>query len=117
MRIVFQYLFMLALFLVAGILEVSGDAKIREGFIHRRWIPCLVGAGSLIVYGLFVNAAIALRLIDWQCAKHVGVYVAIFALVSSVYGYFWLSERLGTLHLLGLSIVVAGGVIISFSTN
>jgi drug/metabolite transporter (DMT)-like permease len=115
MRIVFQYLFTLALFLIAGFLEVSGDAKIREGFVDRRWILCLVGAGSLIVYGLFVNTAIALKLINWGFSKQLGVYVSIFALMSSLYGYFSFGERLGNLHLLGLSVVVVGGIIISLS--
>jgi len=117
MRIVFQYLVAVILFLIAGVLEVSGDAKIRQGFGDRRWIPCLVGAASLVIYGLFVNAAIALKLIDWTFSRQLGVYVAIFALVSSLFGYLFFGERLGNLHLLGLSIVVIGGIVISISNR
>ena len=117
MRIIFQYVFTLLLFVIAGVLEVSGDAKIRQGFVDRRLNPCLVGAASLVVYGLFVNAAIAFRLIDWEFSKQLGVYVAIFALTSSLYGYFLLGERLENLHWLGLSLVVVGGIIIGLSKN
>jgi drug/metabolite transporter (DMT)-like permease len=38
-------------------------------------------------------------------------------LVSALFGYFWLGEKLGALHLFGLFVVVADGVIISLSSN
>lgn len=116
-RVAFQQLFTIILFVIAGIFEVRGDAKIRQGFDSRRWTPCLIGAAALVVYGLFVNLAIALKLIDWKFSKQLGVYVAIFAAVSSLYGWNFLNEKIGNLHWLGLSIVIIGGIMIGLSKN
>src|SRR5215467_1721178 len=97
-RIALQHLFTIILLVIAGILEVFGDAKIRQAFDSRRWYPCLLGAASLVIYGLFVNLAIALKLINWGFSKQLGFYVAIFAAVSSIYGWGHLNENVGRLH-------------------
>jgi small multidrug resistance family-3 protein len=116
-RLVLQHLIAILLFVVAAFLEVHGDAKIRGGIDSWRLTSCLIGAISLVIYGLFVNLAIAFKLIDWKFSKQLGVYVAIFAVVTSVYGVRRLNEHIGTLHWIGLSIVMAGGIVIALSKN
>lgn len=116
-RIALQHILTIILLVIAGILEVFGDAKIREAFEVRQWSSCLIGATSLVVYGLFVNLAIALKLIDWSFSKQLGFYVAIFAATSSVYGSNYLHENISRLHWFGLSIVIIGGIVIGFSRN
>jgi len=116
-RMVLQHLVAIVLFVVAGLLEVHGDAKIREGIGSWRWVPAVSGAMALVIYGLFVNLAIAFKLIDWKFSKQLGVYVAIFAAVTSVYGVRRLNEHIEMLHWIGLSMVIVGGVVIAFSRN
>ena len=72
--------FVWLIFVGAAMLEVSGDAMIWKGL--RGWGWAAVAAGGLILagYGLVVN------LVKWEFAKLLGVYVAVFAVVSVTVG-------------------------------
>jgi len=76
---ILKYLWPLLL-LAAGILEVGGDAAVRKGLRSSGISYIIAGCVTLGCYGLVVN------LIRWDFGKLLGVYVAIFALVSVLWG-------------------------------
>lgn len=99
------------IFLASAILEVGGDALIRLG-LHGRGLACIVG-GFLMLgsYGLVVNT------VRWDFSRLLGVYVAIFALVSVLFGRFVFKENVPLSTWLGLILVVAGGCVIQFGAT
>jgi small multidrug resistance family-3 protein len=96
------------IFIMAAILEVGGDAIIRKGL--RGGSPVVIIAGCLVLscYGLVVNS------VQWDFSKLLGVYVALFALVSILCGLFIFKENVPTSTWVGLAFIVAGGLIIQF---
>jgi small multidrug resistance family-3 protein len=96
------------IFIGAALLEVGGDALIRRG-LHTRGLA-LVLLGMLVLggYGVVVN------LVKWDFSKLLGVYVAVFALVSILCGRFVFREVIPGATWLGLAIIIAGGLVIQF---
>ena len=94
------------IFVAAAILEVSGDAVIRKGL--RGGIVLFVFAGFLILgsYGVVVNT------VKWDFSKLLGVYVAVFAVVSVLAGRFVFKETVPASTWVGLAIIVIGGAVI-----
>ena len=76
----------LAIFVAAALLEVGGDAVVRQGLRGQRWLMVLAGCSILAIYGLVVN------LVKWDFARLLGVYVAVFAVVSVLTGRFLFKE-------------------------
>ena len=70
------------IFVVAALLEVGGDAVMRRGLRGRSLLFVVAGAVTLAGYGLVVNT------VKWDFSKLLGVYVAVFALVSVLAGRF-----------------------------
>jgi small multidrug resistance family-3 protein len=101
-------LFPLIVFVAAALLEISGDAIIRKGLRSSGLL--LVGAGFVVVgcYGLIVN------MVRWDFSKLLGVYVAVFATISILFGRFVLKENIPTSTWLGLFAIVLGGLIIQY---
>jgi len=95
-------------FFVAAALEVGGDAVARMGLRGNRCT--VVGGGCLMLaaYGLVVD------MVTWDFSKLLGVYVAIFAVVSILAGRFAFHEEIAVSTWIGLSVVVLGGLIIQF---
>lgn len=93
-------------FIAAAILEVGGDAVIRKGL--RGGIVWFIVAGFLILgsYGVVVNT------VKWDFSRLLGVYVAVFAVVSVLTGRFVFKESVPVSTWLGLAIIVVGGVVI-----
>jgi|ERR1043165_930406 drug/metabolite transporter (DMT)-like permease len=110
-------------FILAANFEVRGDARIRQGMSDGNWgyikaegwksIGC--GVFLLCLYGLVVNAGFALKLIDWGFSKQLGVYVFLFAIVSTYIGHTSFNETVSVTHLIGLAFIIAGGLIIQAS--
>lgn len=96
------------IFVAAAILEVGGDAVIRRGLRGGGTLLILAGFMVIGTYGLVVN------LVKWDFSKLLGVYVAVFALVSIVCGRFVFGETIPNSTWLGLAIIVAGGLVIQF---
>src|SRR5262249_13821930 len=95
-------------FVAAALLEVGGDAGVRHGLRGGGWV-FLVGGGLMLAgYGLVVN------LVQWDFSKLLGVYVAVFALVSVMAGRFVFGEKVPPATWAGLGIVVLGGLVIQF---
>ena len=98
-------------FVAAAILEVAGDAVIRRGLRGGGAALIAVGFAMLGCYGLTVN------LIRWDFARLLGVYVAVFAVVSVLCGRFVLGETVPASTWLGVAIIVAGGLVIQFGAQ
>ena len=92
----------------AAVLEVAGDAMIRRGLRAGGIAFIVAGFFALGSYGVVVN------LVRWDFSRLLGVYVAIFALVSILAGRFVFGEQVPTATWLGLAIIVAGGLVIQF---
>jgi small multidrug resistance family-3 protein len=99
------------IFVAAAVLEVSGDAVIRKGL--RGGIIWLIFAGFLILgaYGVVVNT------VKWDFSKLLGVYVAVFAVVSVLTGRFVFKEAIPASTWVGLAIIVIGGAVIQTGQN
>jgi len=93
-------------FIAAAVLEVGGDAVIRKG-LHGSLVWFIV-SGFLMLgcYGVVVNT------VKWDFSRLLGVYVAVFAVVSVLAGRFVFKETIPVSTWLGLAIIVAGGTVI-----
>jgi len=94
------------IFVAAAILEVGGDAVIRKGL--RGSVIWFIVFGFLMLgcYGVVVNT------VKWDFSRLLGVYVAVFAVVSVLAGRFVFRETVPASTWLGLSIIVIGGAVI-----
>jgi multidrug transporter EmrE-like cation transporter len=96
------------IFIGAAILEVGGDAMIRKGLQKTSLAFIISGVAVLGCYGLVVN------IVKWDFSKLLGVYVAIFALVSVLFGRFVFKENVPVSTWVGLALIVTGGIVIQF---
>ncbi len=96
------------IFGAAAVLEVAGDAVIRQGL--RANALALIAAGFMMLgsYGMVVNT------VKWDFSKLLGVYVAVFAVVSILWGRFVFKEHVAATTWIGLALIVLGGVVIQF---
>jgi drug/metabolite transporter superfamily protein YnfA len=90
---------------LAAVLEVSGDFLMRMGLGGRRW-GLLAGALLLAGYGLLVNRP------AWSFGRTLGLYIAIFFIVSQLIAFLAAGERPSPSLWLGGALIVLGGVII-----
>jgi small multidrug resistance family-3 protein len=95
-------------FTLAAALEVGGDALVRHG-LRSRGLG-FIAAGFLVLgcYGVLVN------LVDWDFSRLLGVYVAIFAVFSVLFGRFFFRESIPGSTWAGLALIIAGGLTIQF---
>jgi len=98
-------------FLGSALLEVGGDAVVRKGLHGANAVIILAGGLMLAGYGLLVNT------VRWDFSRLLGVYVAIFALVSVMCGRFVLGESVPYSTWVGLGIIIAGGLVIQFGSS
>ncbi len=95
-------------FIGAAILEVGGDAVVRKGLRGSGLVFIMAGFAMLGCYGVVVN------LVKWDFSKLLGVYVAVFALVSILAGRFVFRESIPSATWAGLAVIICGGMIIQF---
>jgi len=95
-------------FIAAAVLEVAGDAVIRKGLRGSGIALIAAGFAMLGCYGLVVNS------LRWDFSRLLGVYVAVFAVVSVLAGRVVFSEVVPAPTWVGLAIIVAGGLVIQF---
>ena len=96
------------IFLVAAFLEVSGDAIVRKGLRGGGMVFLVLGFIMLGIYGVVVN------LVPWDFSRLLGVYVAIFALVSVLFGRFFFHESVPPSTWIGVAIIIVGGLVVQF---
>ncbi len=98
-------------FIAAALLEVSGDAIVRSGLRGSQPVIIVIGCLLLGSYGVIVN------LVKWDFSRLLGVYVAVFAVVSVCWGKFIFHETVPPVVWLGLGLIVAGGMLIQFGVK
>jgi len=99
------------IFIAAAVLEVGGDAVIRKG-LHGSLVWFIVtGFLMLGCYGVVVNT------VKWDFSRLLGVYVAVFAVVSILAGRFVFKETIPASTWLGLAIIVVGGAVIQMGAG
>ncbi|HTY59603.1 MAG TPA: hypothetical protein VMF59_12350 [Bacteroidota bacterium] len=97
-----------AFFILAAVLEVGGDALIRKGLRESGITAILLGCLVLSLYGVAVN------MVRWDFSKLLGIYVAVFAVVSVLAGLIVFKEDVPASTWIGLAVIVCGGCIIQF---
>jgi multidrug transporter EmrE-like cation transporter len=95
-------------FILAAALEVGGDALIRKGLRGSGIAVILAGCIVLSLYGVAVN------MVRWDFSKLLGVYVAVFAVISVVAGLVLFKEDVPPSTWIGLAVIVSGGCIVQF---
>lgn len=98
------------IFVAAALLEVGGDALVRKGLRGSGILLIVAGMLGLGVYGLVVN------LVQWDFSRLLGVYVAVFALISVLFGKFVFAEQVPPATWIGLAVIILGGMIIQFGS-
>jgi drug/metabolite transporter superfamily protein YnfA len=113
-REVFEVNSLLALLtlMAAAILEVCGDALVRQG-LHSpggggRLALIALGGFTLLTYGIIVN------LPSWDFGRLLGVYVACFFLVAQIVNYLGFRQTPSLPIWVGGCLIVTGGCLISF---
>ena len=97
--------------LAAAVLEIGGDAVVRKGLRRSNVAVVLAGCTALGCYGVVVNT------VKWDFSKLLGVYVAVLAPVSVLFGRFVLKEHVPCSTWIGLAVIVLGAMIIQFGSN
>ncbi len=99
----------LAILVLAAALEVGGDALVRIGL---RGPAYLMAAGGLVLfaYGVLVN----LSGVDFN--RLMGIYIAVFFLVSQVISFILFKQIPDDRILLGGGFIVTGGLLILLMT-
>ena len=102
----------LVLLVIATTLEVSGDAIIRKSLFEHAGLAriglFLGGAALLAGYGTFLNLA------PLEFGKVVGLYIATLFVVWQVVTFFAFRTLPTVPVMLGGSLIVSGGLIVSF---
>jgi drug/metabolite transporter superfamily protein YnfA len=104
-------LFAWLIFVAAAVLEVGGDAVVRRGLRGSSLIFIMTGCTMLGSYGVVVNT------VKWDFSRLLGVYVAIFAVISILFGRFVFEENIPNSTWIGLMVIVCGGLIIQFGNR
>lgn len=99
------------IFIAAALLEVGGDAVVRTGLRGSQPIVVILGCLLLGAYGIIVNT------VKWDFSRLLGIYVAVFAVISVCWGRFIFKEDVPMSVWLGLGLVVAGGLVIQFGSK
>jgi drug/metabolite transporter (DMT)-like permease len=98
--------------LVAAILEASGDALIRKALFENsglaRILLVLAGAVVMLAYGTFLNLA------PLQFGQVVGLYIAILFIVWQAINFLAFGATPTVSILLGGSLIVVGGLLITY---
>lgn len=98
--------------LLAAFLEAYGDSSFQSGLYRTtgvaRYVAFSVGALALVLYGLTVNTP------PWDFGRLLGLYVVLFFLVAQVLAKVRFNQVPTTPILLGGSLIVAGGAVITF---
>ncbi|MGA7157968.1 MAG: hypothetical protein WBY53_14030 [Acidobacteriaceae bacterium] len=98
--------------LIAASLEVLGDSFFQSGLYRsaggHRAVWFAVGIAVLGFYGLSVN------LPQWDFGKLLGVYVALFFIVAQVVAKVRFQQSPSLAIWVGGSLIVAGGLVITF---
>lgn len=96
--------------MAAALLEVGGDASMRLGLRGHAW-GYVLGTILLAAYGLLVNRP------TWQFGRLLGLYIAVFFVVSQALAWGIFGERPSSALIAGGSLIVAGGLVIQLASR
>ena len=99
----------LAILILASVLEVGGDALVRIG-LHSYGYSLAAGAFALFAYGILVNQSG----VDFN--RLMGIYIAVFFVVSQVISLIFFKQVPDDRLLLGGGFIVTGGLVILLMT-
>ncbi len=102
----------LATLLVAAVLEMGGDAAIRQGLVRSGWEWLVFGCTALIAYGFVVNMDRAV-----QFGQLMGIYIVVLFVVSQVLSVGFFAERPPPSVILGGLLIVCGGLLVHFGAR
>ena len=88
----------LVFLVIAASMEVAGDALCRAGLRGMRVVPLILGGIVLWLYGMTVNAP------QWDFGRLLGVYIAVFFVVSQIVAVFLLHEKVRLPTLIQISL-------------
>ena len=101
-----------AVLLLAAFLEAYGDSSFQQGLYRAsgvaRYAAFALGALTLAGYGLAVNTP------PWDFGKLLGLYIVLFFLVVQVVAKVRFQQTPTLPTLVGGSLIVAGGAVITF---
>lgn len=102
---------MFAVLALAAFFEVYGDSFFQIG-LHRatgtsRYVAFAAGAVTLALYGLVVNTP------PWDFGKLLGIYVVLFFLMAQLVAWVRFQQTPTPPILVGGSLIVAGGAVIT----
>jgi small multidrug resistance family-3 protein len=98
----------LAYLVLAITLEICGDASIRIGLRTSKHWMFLFGALLVICYGTIVSFP------NWTFSRTMGVYIAVFFIISQIVAVIMLREKVQLPTLVGGVLIVSGGALILF---
>ncbi len=97
----------LSVLVAAALLEIAGDAAMRQGLERSASSWLVLGAAALAAYGFTVNTS---RVVAFNALM--GSYIAVFFLVSQVVAWAAFGERPSATLIAGGALIVAGGLVI-----
>jgi small multidrug resistance family-3 protein len=97
----------LALLILAAAMEVGGDACVRWGLKSGRVVGLVLGSLVLVLYGFTVNVS------KWDFGKLMGVYIAVFFVVSQIMAVALFHERIKAPAIVGGALIVLGGIVLT----
>jgi small multidrug resistance family-3 protein len=97
----------LAFLTIAALLEVGGDALVRWGLKGGRILGFVLGAVTLLTYAVFVNTP------KWDFGRLLGIYIAIFFVVSQFVSIVIFGESLRFPTIIAGILIVSGGMVLT----
>jgi small multidrug resistance family-3 protein len=97
----------LTFLVTAALLEVGGDALVRWGMKGGRILGFILGAVILLTYGVIVNTP------KWDFGRLLGIYIAIFFVVSQVLSIVVFGETLRFPTLVAGVLIISGGIVLT----
>ncbi len=110
-----RFFIALGLLLIATILETNGDARVRIGLFEKTGLVRVwtLAGGAVLLFGY----GIALNLTPLPFERVVGLYIATLFVVWQVVSFFTFRTVPGLPIIVGGSLIVLGGLIVSFWTT
>ena len=102
----------LTLLVLAAVLEMAGDAAIRQGLVRSGWAWLALGGAMLVAYGIAVNANRAINF-----GRLMGLYIAVLFVVSQLLSFMFFDEKPPASLTLGGVLIVVGGLVIHFGAR
>ena len=102
----------LAFLVLAAILEIAGNAAIRYGLVRSGWPWLALGGATLVAYGFALNVERTMLF-----GRLMGLYIAVFFVVSQLLSFAFFSERPPASLVLGGVLIAGGGLVIQFGAR